>query len=77
MSIFETDYSLAVDTWEHESASSTSSHEVALDTDEQTDALRELYLVYMDHGKQLFGASFNQFGDFGTFACYVYKHMIP
>jgi hypothetical protein len=78
MSSFKADDGLFVTAWEQESASSTSSmHEVALEPDDDAEysALLELYRNYVTQGKLLFGSSFNQFGDFGTFACYVYKHM--
>jgi hypothetical protein len=39
------------------------------------DSLVELYGVYTETGKKLFGPAFNQLGDFGSFATYVFCNL--
>ena len=39
------------------------------------DSLVELYGVYTETGRKLFGPAFNQLGDFGTFARCVFSNL--
>ena len=41
------------------------------------DAVQELYAVYMDTGRQLFGDAFHQIGSVTDFAHFVYRFTTP
>lgn len=42
-----------------------------------TEAIEELYKIYCDAGKLLWGRAFFQCGDITSFAHFVYKHTTP
>ena len=44
---------------------------------ENIDAIEEMYAIYNEVGKQIFGSAFNQLGDLTLFANYVFSTMQP